>query len=246
MRLLESPLPSDARWEQPDVTVLHGESLNTRLSLSMLEGEVIGPTPLTPGNAGMVDLRFETLVEGAHVTSLNEAPGEIAVATLFGLRDFLRGGGFDKRLATVVSDKEDTDTFEVEMPWGSLQLVVSTMQTYWSQDESTMEVRAQAQMHFARATSLHETDEAVATLRDLIVFSTGRPSYVASLAVDSVKVIRMPATDTAGLERSPRRPLILNPATLSTGIDIVRSWFELRDSSDRSGGCSSQPSSTLT
>jgi ApeA N-terminal domain 1 len=243
VRLLESPLSNDARWEAPAVEVLHGETLDGRLLLSLLDGEVIGPPTLTPGNFRTADVHFETLVEGDHVTSSNEATGTQAVVALFGLRDVLRGGGFGEALLSVTSDQPSVETASVDMPWGSLDLVVATMQTKWSLNETRTEVRAQAQMEFNEQTSLDAIDRAVEALQDFIVFSSGRPSYVEALEVSSpakdpsasrpqrrpFKIVRRPSADVGRVRRGGLRPLILNPATLDEGADIVRTWFDLRD-----------------
>ena len=105
-------------------------------------------------------------------------------------------------------------------------------------------VRAHAQLEFPGEVTLRRVDELVEPLRDLIAFSTRRPSSVRCLQLlgaanandvhwqhrREFKVVRPPEVPPDIRPRSDFCALLLNPATLPQGADIIARWYELRAS----------------
>jgi hypothetical protein len=239
VHLFESPLPGSL-WDPIRVDALHGETLGGS-PFSLLDGEVVGPTTITPSSARTADIAFAALVEGGHVTTLDEVAGNLASVGLHDLREFLRGGGFGTPLLNVSADRECVAHCTVDFDWGSLQLLAAGVQTKWSRDETRTEVKAHAQLRFREEAALSTVDAVIEPLRDLVSFSTGRASYVTGLSLltagqaqaatptsrGDFKVIRRPEADPQHVPRA-RLPLLLNPATVPQGIGILQSWFALR------------------
>jgi hypothetical protein len=215
---------------------LHGESLDGG-PWSLFDGELVTPRPITPSNAGTADLVFETLIRGGHIADLQGVTGQMAHVAVHGLRELLRGGGFGESLLAVTADRECHDQLVIEMPWGSLQLIVAGTQTRWSRDETRIAVGAHAQMSFSEALSLPAVDALVEPLRDLVIFARTSPSHVTGLRLlrpgsegrtHEYRVIRRPESDPRDA-RTSGPPLLLNPATVPDINELIRGWFELRE-----------------
>ena len=244
VHLVKSPLPpSDVGDAPASVQTLHGETLDG-WPFSLLNGAVVRPRVLTRATQGISDLRFATLVRGPHVNEADEVVGTMAHVGLRGLREFLRGGLQDQALLATSPEDEQGDSVSVEMPWGSLGLYIAGGPTHLGQNEVRFAVRAHAQIEFHDETTLWRVDELVEPLRDLIAFSTRRPSTVTGLQLlgasneDGVhwqhrrefKVVRVPEAPPDVRAPSDFCALMLNPATVAQGGDIIASWYELRAS----------------
>jgi ApeA N-terminal domain 1 len=235
VHLLESPLAATP-MDSFSLDALHGESLDGG-PWSLFDGELVTPRPITPSNAGTADLVFETLIRGGHIADLQGVTGQMAHVAVHGLRELLRGGGFGESLLAVTADRECHDQLVIEMPWGSLQLIVAGTQTRWSRDETRIAVGAHAQMSFSEALSLPAVDALVEPLRDLVIFARTSPSHVTGLRLlrpgsegrtHEYRVIRRPESDPRDA-RTSGPPLLLNPATVPDINELIRGWFELRE-----------------
>jgi hypothetical protein len=236
VHLLESPLPA-APMDEYHLDVLYGESLDG-WPWSLFDGELVGPSTITPGDARSADIVFDTLVRGGHLDGPADVVGTIARVAIHGLRELLRGGGFGPALLSVTADEECNDQLIVEMPWGSLRLLAAGTQTKWSRDETRVAVRAHVQMHFDQPLALPDVEALVEPLRDLVIFARTRPSHVTGLALlgeaqpglrtREFTVIRRPDSDPKDADtRGP--PLIFNPALVPDPHALLRSWFGLRE-----------------
>lgn len=246
VHLPESPLPPlELRGPSPPVEVLHGESLDG-WPLTLLDGSVIRPDAISMSTQGVANVSFAALIRGPHVHRKDDVVGTMAHVGLQHLREFLRGGLVDQALLKTEPEDRDGDFCTVNLPWGSLGLYVAGGPAQQGRDEVRYVVRAHAQLHFDKQVTLHEADAAVAALRDLITFATRKPSIVKHLHLlgaqdpDDVhwqhrrefKVIRAPEIEPEFLSERGPYALLLNPATVPDGADVIARWFALRDRLD--------------
>lgn len=244
VHLPESFLPR-AELLQPlaHVAALHGETLDG-WPLTLLDGVVVYPPVMTLSTQGVDDLTFETLIRGPHVVDPNEAVGTLASVGLSGLREFLRGGRVrDTPLVATHPEDRNGGHCSVAVPWGKVALYAAGGPSRTNRDEVVYSVRAHAQLEFAEETTLAQVDRAVAPLRDLVTFSTRAPSVVRSLRLlgaedppdvhwrhrREFKVVRPPEIAPEFLPAADRYALLLNPATLGVGADVIARWYELRE-----------------
>jgi hypothetical protein len=244
VHLPESFLPRAELREPPaQVAALHGETLDG-WPLTLLDGVIVPPRVMTLSTQGVDDLTFETLIRGRHVVDADEVVGTMASVGLGGLREFLRGGRVeDTPLVSTHPEDRDGGHCSVAVPWGKVALYASGGPSRTSRDEVVYVVSAHAQLEFAEEATLGQVDRAVAPLRDLITFSTRAPSVVSSLQLLGAKdppdahwqhhrrfkIVRPPEIAPEFLPKSDRYALLLNPATLGVGADVIARWYELRE-----------------
>jgi ApeA N-terminal domain 1 len=168
----------------------------------------------------------------------------MASVGLRGLREFLRGGLQDQALLATSPEDAQGDFITIDMPWGSLGLYIAGGPTHTGQNEVHYGVRAHAQLELDGEATLRRVDELVEPLRDLIAFSTGRPSAVTGLqllgAPDAegvhwqhrreFKVVRPPEVPPDHRRLRDFCALMLNPATVPQRGNIIARWYELRAS----------------
>ena len=239
VHVVDSPLGHRDRREVVDV--LYGETLGGS-PLTLFDGQIVGSMRYGGSFGNTADVVFTTLVRGKRLERLNAVRAAAASVAIHGLREFLRGGKVDTQLLDVTSDRDSHAQCEVALPLGALRMTAHAAEN-WNRDESTTVVHAQANFEFHRPHSLIEVDAAVAPLRDLVVFSTRQPSFVTGLRLDQQADVTLGEDDYVRpldifrrqeLERWPDHSgayyaLLLNPATVPGGIDIVADWYRLRE-----------------
>ena len=244
VHLPDSPLPPLDLEEPPmSVETLHGETLDG-WPFSLLNGAVVPPRVLTRAAASVTDLGFATLIRGPHVSDVDEVVGTMASVGLRGLREFLRGGLQDQALLATSPEDAQGDFIAIDMPWGSLGLYIAGSATHTGQNEVRYGIRAHAQFELDGEATLRRVDELIEPLRDLVAFSTRRRSTVTGLqllgAPDAegahwqhrreFKVVRPPEVPPDHRPFPTFCSLMLNPATVPQGGNIIARWYELRAS----------------
>lgn len=244
LHLPESFLPRcDPPEAPPQVLALHGETLDG-WPLTLLDGAVVPPRVMTFSAQNVDDLTFETLIRGPHVVGPDEVVGRMASVGLGGLREFLRGGRVeDTPLVATSPEDRDGGHCSAAVPWGTVALYVSGGPSRMSRDEVRHAVTAHAQLEFDEEVTLAQVERAVEPLRDLVTFSTRAPSVVTGLRLlgaedppdahwqhrREFEIVRPPEVAPEFLPKGERYALLLNPATLAMGADVIAQWYALRE-----------------
>ena len=233
--------PFDPDDRSPAVPLLHGETLD-EWPFTLLGGRVLPPDVIRLDTQHSADIAFAELIRGPHVEDRREVSGRTAHVTITHLKDFLRGARFDTPLLAADPEDRAADHRSVAMPWGSLGLFAAGGPDSMGPDHISYRVSAHAQFHFDDELPLDEVDELIDGLRDLVAFSARRPTVVQGLTLfdtgrelsddwrhrPEYEVIRAPHVNPDRTQRPPYA-LLLNPATVPSGPDVIARWYALRD-----------------
>ncbi|MCA1701000.1 MAG: hypothetical protein LC790_19735, partial [Actinobacteria bacterium] len=247
VHLVDSPLVPGNDPPISDIPVLHGESLGGQ-PFTLLDGFLTNASEKFggPGPTGSVaDALFSTLVRGGHVKRVGDVRGGEVFVQVHGLLELLTGGQVDQPLLKVKAERGSHDQIAVDMPFGCLSLSAGAGGSF-SRTERKHTLGASAAVRLDAERPLPEIDRLLEPLRDLVVFATREPSFVADLRLLPPKTSPPEVVDIERLaaeirvirgrdvERHVERTasyyaLWLNPATVPDVAELFVAWWDLRE-----------------
>jgi hypothetical protein len=245
---MDSPLvPGYGKPPISGIPALHGESLGGE-PFTLLDGFLTNASEKFGGGGPggtVADALFAMLVRGAHVQHVDDVRGDEVVVQVHGLLELLIGGKVGQPLLEVTAEKDSHDQMAVDLAFGTLTLSAGAGGTF-SRTERKHTLGASAVARFDSEHPLPEIDRLMAPLRDLVVFATREPAFVATQqllppkttppkVVDveryarALRVVRPPDVEPSVERTSSYYALWLNPATVPDAPQLLVAWWNLRE-----------------